>query len=242
MVELRKLVTVFVCLIILTHLSYPAQAHNAVLYSKNLSVKSGRLFDVDINIKSKKILTASSFDLTYNTSAVAFRNVSSSVSNAQVKASDKNGTVKVIFLIPNGVKINKKSALLSVRFKALKSGTSYIKISPSDFVDDDAENFTPPSSIKYRITADGNRNIIKNNKASGNFASMKVGKLSKSRSDDDISDGRGVEKDGILSEINSALNRGSVSFPVAALIIFCFTVTVIGLVIIVRKSKNDNKK
>ena len=242
---MKKLISVVAVVLFLLQLPFAVSASDTNLYAKNVSAKSNRLFDVNIDIKSPRIISASTFTLSYNPSAVAFRNASSDIPGAEVKSADKNGKVKVIILIPNGVKVNKKSAFINVRFKALQAGSSVIKISPSDFVDVNAKNFKVPASAKCKVMTDGKTAPIKNRtRRAGKTAA--AGK-NKSDIDDadvpegdaDAADGLSPEEDGLMNVFDSTVNGEDNNLRIIILIVVCAVLTAAGIIIILKKSKSD---
>lgn len=243
---MKKLISVLAVVLFLLQLPIAVSASDTVLYTKNVSAKSNRLFDVYIDVKSPKIISASTFTLSYNPSAVAFRNASSNIQGSEVKSADNNGKVKVIILIPNGVKVNKKSALLSVRFKALRAGSSVININPSDFVDVNAKNFKVPASAKCKVVTDGKTAPIKNRtrRAGKTALARKNGNNSDDdadvpEGDGDAADGLSPEEDGLVNVLDATANGENNDLRIIILIAVCAVMTAAGIIIILKKSKND---
>ena len=243
---MKKLISVVAVVLFLLQLPFAVSSSDTNLYTKNVSAKSNRLFDVYIDVKSPKIISASTFTLSYNPSAVAFRNASSDIPGAEVKSADKNGKVKVIILIPNGVKVNKKSAFINVRFKALQAGSSVIKISPSDFVDVNAKNFKVPASVKCKVVTDGKTTPIKNSKARSAGKTAAAGKNKSDidaadvpEGDADAADGLSPEEDGLMNVFDSTVNGEDNNLRIIILIVVCAVLTAAGIIIILKKSKSD---
>lgn len=245
---MKKLISVLAVVLVIFQLPLIVSASDTELYTNNVSAKSNRLFDVYIDVKSPKIISAATFTLSYNTSAAAFRTVRSNISGAEVKSADKNGKVKVIILIPNGVKVNKKSALLSVRFKALQAGSSEIKITPSDFVDVNAKIFKAPPSVKSKVIADGKTAPIKSaakvRRAGKTAVSRTSGKSVEgdadiSEGDADAADGLSPEDGGLMSAFDSTVNGDNPNLPIIILVALCAVLTVAGLILILKKTKDD---
>ena len=242
---MKKLISVVAVVLFLLQLPFAVSASDTNLYAKNVSAKSNRLFDVNIDIKSPRIISASTFTLSYNPSAVAFRNASSDIPGAEVKSADKNGKVKVIILIPNGVKVNKKSAFINVRFKALQAGSSVIKISPSDFVDVNAKNFKVPASAKCKVMTDGKTAPIKNRtRRAGKTAAAGKNKsdidaADVPEGDADAADGLSPEEDGLMNVFDSTVNGEDNNLRIIILIVVCAVLTAAGIIIILKKSKSD---
>jgi hypothetical protein len=244
---LKKLISVLAVVLLIFQLPLTVSASDAKLYTNNVSAKSNRLFDVYIDVKSPKIVSAATFTLSYNPSAVAFRNAGSNISGAEVKSADNNGKVKVIILIPNGVKVNKKSSLLSVRFKALQAGSSEIKISPSDFVDVNAKNFKAPSPVKSKVITDGKSTPIKRAKSrrAGKTATARKngknieGDADVPEGDADAADGLSPEDEGLMSAFDSTVNGDNPNLPIIILVAVCAVLTAAGLIFILKKTKDD---
>lgn len=121
----------------------------------SVSVKNNRLFDVQISITSAKSLTASTFTLEYDSTAVEFRSVSTAQNSCVVKATDKNGKATAIFLSGSGINLKDSPVLFTAKFKSIKSGNTNIKISASDCVNGKVKNFTPPKSATCKVTITG---------------------------------------------------------------------------------------
>lgn len=244
---MKKLISVLAVVLVIFQLPLIVSASDTKLYTNNVSAKSNRLFDVYIDVKSPKIISAATFTLSYNTSAAAFRTARSNISGAEVKSADNNGKVKVIILIPNGVKVNKKSSLLSLRFKALQAGSSEIKISPSDFVDVNAKNFKDPSPVKSKVITDGKSTPIKRAKSrrAGKTAAARTsgksveGDADIPEGDADAADGLSPEDGGLMSAFDSTVNGDNPNLPIIILVAVCAVLTAAGLILILKKTKDD---
>lgn len=223
-------------------------ASETVLYKGAVSADNNRLFDVPVNIKSDKILTAAAFTVSYDKNALVFRKAFSDINGAKVRFNDSGGSVKVIFLITDGVRINKKAPLLSVRFKSLKSGESTIKIIPSDFVDINAKNFKAPNEAVWTVNVSGKSGA--DAKGSYGKASGSKDKLSGSLgsdADDDVDndiapDDTDKKDDGLLSVFDTTL--GDKNSPIVYIIFAGLAVAAAGAAVgfIIRNDKIKKTK
>ena len=161
---MKRLIAILAVLVLVTPFS--AFASDTKMYTDNIKADNNRLFDVPVYMSSPKTLAAATFTLNYNPSAVAFRKASANITNARVKFVDNGRKVKAIFLCPNGVKIKKKSLIISVKFKTLQEGSSDISVSASDTVSVNAKNFTPPAEVKCNVISGGKTSRIKDSSAS----------------------------------------------------------------------------
>lgn len=213
----------------------------------NVSVSNNRLFDVSIEMQSQKALSCATFTLKYDKSSVSFRGASSSVSNSQVKYNDKNSTVKVIFLCAGGVRINKMSQILTVRFKSIKEGNSSINVSAYDCVDNYAENFKAPKGAVCNVSVSGTgKGSVSGNSRQGRVNSAKEDlKKSSDKSNENKDSGDDSDKledsedNGLLSAFDSTLG-GEKSLGVTAIfLILAIIASVVAVAVIV---KTDRKK
>ncbi len=220
------------------------------LSTNNISVSNNRLFDVSVEMQSQKVLSCATFTLKYDKSAVSFRNVSSSVSNSQVKYNDKNSKVKVIFLCAGGVTINKMSQIVTVSFKSIKEGNSNINISVSDCVDNNAKNFKAPKGTVCKVSVSGagkssglgDYSRERRNSADKDFKENSE----KSDSNDenkDINEGSADNDDnGLISAFDSTLGGGKSLGATAIFIILAIIASVAAVAVIVKTDKNKAKK
>lgn len=245
---MKRIIAFFAVLFLLVT-PFSAYASYTKMSTDNINADNNRIFDVPVYMNSSKILTAATFTVKYNPSAVAFRKAGTTIPNAKVNYVDNNGTVKAVFLCSNGVKINKKSLIVSVKFKTLQAGRSDIVVSASDTVDLNAKNFTAPSSVKSTVTVGGKTERIKYNRrtAKRNSRSAKTDADSEEEEigepyvegKDDSNDSNSGD-DGNIPEINSTLNSGKIS-PVLIICVALLSVILTALVMYAVTKKKDNK-
>lgn len=249
-----KRVTGVISALLICLISFSAYAADTNMYTDSISSDNNRLFDVPIYIKSSKILTAAAFTLKYDTSKIAFRNVSATVSGATVKYAENNGKLKLIFLCANGVKVNKKSLIARVKFKTVAAEGSIISITASDFVNYKAVNFTPPASVNSEITVNGKSPSTSSVKPRDSLTSSKTtvnGKTSsvsgraatgETVANGDDSENPDDEDKGLISEINAMAKSGKTPW----IFIICMAVLSAGaaaflMYLIQRRNKRDEK-
>lgn len=151
----KRLSALLAAAVILMTSVFCAGSLDIKLYSQKISVDNNRLFDVSVCVKSGSVLTAGTFTLSYDSSAVAFRRAYSDTEFIKVRSVDSGKRVKVIFLCTGGIRVKKKSELFKVRFKSVAPGSTEIKISASDIVNGKAENISPPASVKCTVSVSG---------------------------------------------------------------------------------------
>ena len=149
-----KLSAAFLCVITLLF-SVPANAAGERIATSNVKVKTDRLFEVKIGIKSSRTITAARFTLTYNKNDIEARAPVCNLSRAQIKFVDKNGSTDIIFLCSDGVKCSDFPTLFSMKYKKISGNNTSVKIKASDCVDGNLKNFTPPASAVCNVYGDG---------------------------------------------------------------------------------------
>ena len=152
---------------------------SATLKSSDVEVAAGRLFDVDIAVKSDETLTAGSFRLEYDPNTIEIRSVSANTIG-EVRSADDGGETTAIYLCSNGISLKNSPSLISVRYKLLKSADAKIKISAYDFTNMEVENFTPPQPIYVKVKAVVKTSSQGSSKARAG-AKSSVGKSTKSK-------------------------------------------------------------
>lgn len=240
---MKRLLSIFIALMLFA-VSFSANAVST-LGTKNITADNNRLFEIPVIVKSPKALTAATFTLKYDKSAAAFRKTTAAFPEATVKSVEKNGSVKVIFLCPNGVKVSKNSQLFSVTFKTLKQGSSFINITASDFVDSKAKNFTPPSSVKCRVSVNEKGEASAKSAKGGGvsadgyvYSDNSTEEVTKSSKKDDNS---GSEKGGDLSDYENVLGSTKISPYFIVCLILASSLLTAGVMYFLTRKKKNNK-
>lgn len=132
------------------------QAENTVsVRAENVEVKNNRLFDVDIYVYSTFNLAAATFEISYDSSAMEYREVDTEIEGGMVKSADKNGKVKAIFLKSDGVSDDGEIKLFSAKFKAVSSGVCDITILMYDCVDNNVVTLNTETSAQLTVVISG---------------------------------------------------------------------------------------
>ena len=132
-----------------------ANASDGAIVTNDVEARSNRIFDVQVMMKSPKILSAASFELSYNVDKLSFREVKANAPVSKVRAYDDAGKTKVVFLCENGLKLGNAPLLFTVRYKLISDENAEIKITASDCVDVKAKNFSTPTSATCKVTTIG---------------------------------------------------------------------------------------
>lgn len=119
----------------------------------DIEVAKGRLFTVDIAVKSDKTLTAASFKLSYDPNEIEVRSSECQIAGGRAKSADDKGETTAIFLYQNGIKLSDSPLLLTIKYKKTGDSDTSIKVTPYDFVDENVKNFTPPKAKTVKIKA-----------------------------------------------------------------------------------------
>ena len=106
---------------------------------QNADMKPNRLFTVSISAsaKSSKRLSAATFEFTYDADYIEFRKVKAVNNGSKIQVNKKSGKVKVVFLNSDGQNISGGSEVLTLNFKTIKEGTTYIDYTVNECVDSD---------------------------------------------------------------------------------------------------------
>lgn len=241
----RIIAILAVLFLLITPLS--AYASDSKMYTDNIKADNNRLFDVPIYLSSPKTLCAATFTVSYNPSAVAFRKASANISNAKVKFVDNGRKVKAIFLCPNGVRINKKSLIISVKLKTLREGSSDINISASDTVSVNTKNFTPPASVKCNVICGGKTSRIKDAGVSARSSRNRSSRYYNARnSESDDADNDSVSSGNSSENVNDGYevdaSTGNIEPPIYLVIcvaLLSAIITALVMYFATRKKKND---
>ncbi|MCR5652508.1 MAG: hypothetical protein K6F88_01770 [Ruminococcus sp.] len=153
MSKLFKVSTAFVC-ICLMFFSTAAYAASESILTSDVTVKTDRLFEVKVGLKSGRTITAIGFSLKYNPKDIAVREPVCNISTAKVRFNDKNGKTDIIFLCSDGIKCSEFPTLFTMKYKKISGNNTKITISAFDCVDSKLINFTPPKSAVCSVKAD----------------------------------------------------------------------------------------
>lgn len=132
-----------------------ANASDGAIVTNDVEARSNRIFDVQVMMKSPKILSAASFELSYNVDKLSFREVKANAPVSKVRAYDDAGKTKVVFLCENGLKLGNAPLLFTVRYKLISDENAEIKLTASDCVDVKVKNFSSPTSATCKVTSIG---------------------------------------------------------------------------------------
>ncbi len=109
-------------------------ADNISFEIQNADMKPNRLFEVALSAKSNNLLCAATFEFKYDTDFIEFRKVKAVDSNSKIQVNKKSGKIKVVFLNSNGQNISNGDKVLTLSFKTLKTGTTYIDYTVNECV------------------------------------------------------------------------------------------------------------
>lgn len=98
---------------------------------------NNRLFTISMIADCEKMLSAASFEFTYDTSMFEFRSAKVSDESSKITYNELENKVKLVFLNTEGIDINNGKGIFTLTFKAVKPGNGYIDFFVSDCVDSD---------------------------------------------------------------------------------------------------------
>ncbi|MGN1139416.1 MAG: hypothetical protein ACI4RM_08190 [Ruminococcus sp.] len=82
------------------------------IITENVTAYKNRLFDVNVAVDSHKTISAATFIIKYDSNKLALRGGKTELSHGLVKYRNKDNQVKLIFLCPNGVTLDKSKPCL----------------------------------------------------------------------------------------------------------------------------------
>lgn len=171
---MKKITSVFMCVLLLLSLSIIAFAKNPVeLTLTNATVYAGDEFELKLYISDNSQMSGAVIDINYDSAVLEFVSAEAgaildSEATASIKNfnTDKSSYVRFTYMAPSS-SVTAEGILLSVRFKALETayGESSVSISipyEKDFVDSKLE------TIEYKVN--NSKVEIMNDDVSGNLS------------------------------------------------------------------------
>lgn len=137
---MKKIISFCAVFFVLFFLFIPVVNCADSIVTENVTAYKNRLFDVSVAVDSHKTISAATFIIKYDSNKLAWRGGKTELSNSLIKYRNESNQVKLIFLCPNGVTLDKSKTLFSVKFKALDYGESKISISATDCVNNNLKN------------------------------------------------------------------------------------------------------
>lgn len=136
---MKKLFSITLILIAVLQISLTsAFATESVSFEmQNADMKPNRLFSVALSAKSVNRLSAATFEFTYDPDYIEFRKVKAVNNGSKIQVNKKSGKVKVVFLNSEGQNISGGSDVLTLDFKTIKEGTTYIDYTVEQCVNSD---------------------------------------------------------------------------------------------------------
>ena len=247
--RIMRIACVILSAVVFLFSAVSAEAVDTKLYGGKISAKNGRYFDVPVYMQSSFALSAATFTLKYDTKELSYSRAYTDIPSAKVKSRYTDGSVKVIFLCPEGLRINKKSRFLNVRFKAVSAGSCSIKITSEDCVDPKAKNFTAPKSVNCTVYTGGKSVGGRGKTAAGRYNSSgkSSGKKSFNLKLEDYTepkyDIKNGEDNGLIYDFKSAsADKDNPLITVAIIVSAVIAVTVFAAIKLKSGKKSDKKK
>ena len=150
------------------------------LYCENCD--KDRLFTVDVLANGNTDIAAVTLCITFDPNYMEFRSMSGANSAFEVDHSLESGKVSAIILCPYGYKFNGKARLLTYKFKSIKSGTTNIKLSVKDAVNNKCKSVQIGNVYSTTLTI--NSKGIKSSSSKKNNSSNIKGESIKSKTDE----------------------------------------------------------
>ena len=136
---MKKLFSTLLILIAVLQISLISvfATESVIFEMQNADMKPNRLFSVALSAKADNRLSAATFEFTYDADYIEFRKVKAVNNGSKIQVNKKSGKVKVVFLNSDGQNISGGSDVLTLDFKTLKEGTTYIDYTVNQCVDSD---------------------------------------------------------------------------------------------------------
>lgn len=201
------------------------------VWAQDVEVKNNRLFQVDIYAESNVNLASSTFNITYDTNILEYRDVDTDISKGKVKAIDNNGKIKAVFLKNDGIE-NGSNKIFSLEFKSIKSGSAKINIEVYDCVNNSIEELSINTHTECTVTVTGRADTSKNN------TNTVISKENKNNENKNSS----TEKASGITKYLSVATPDSSAEQVYLLIIFVLIIIIIFFAIKTQKQKTEKKK
>lgn len=153
-------VTAALLMFMLTALNAAANVSDT-LYAKYVPrSENGTLFYVDIYCSAE--LRSADLELTYDSSAIEYRDISATDKNAYAKAKSAKGSVRILFTDSSSV----KGQICRLSFKALSQGETELTLHDNGMVGDDLKylNDVPDSTLTISL---GKEDIVSDTDNSG---------------------------------------------------------------------------
>lgn len=149
---MKRLLT-FVCVVVLflcSVISVGAQG-NAEFTLDVDNVKSNRLFDISVCARCDSAISGAELKLTYDSSVVEYRDVSSEY--FEIQAKDYGDKLHIVFGSASAMKPSSKTKLFSISFKSVAQGEFDAQLDVTGCIDDKLQSIDIQSSVTT-ITVD----------------------------------------------------------------------------------------
>lgn len=151
---MKKQLCLLVVLGLIFCCSFTTVAQEKISFSaEDTSTKNNRIFTLTIKAVGNEKLSAATFDFTYNSDFIQFRQAKSQDENTKIKTSENGGKLKLIFLNEKGVDLQENPELFTIDFKA--------------------ENILVAQEIAFKVTDCVNSNV-ESVSATGNKATVSL--------------------------------------------------------------------
>lgn len=151
---MRKAAVLFAFIIILIS-SFAVDAVEGTVVTENVSVRSGRLFEVKVAVSGDGVIASGTFELKFDPDAVEYRRVTSDIDSALVRAKHEKGRTTVVFLRGGGVRTEKTPVLFRVTYKLVGSSDTAVEIKAGDCVDQKTKPIEVKNKAVCKVSAVG---------------------------------------------------------------------------------------
>lgn len=147
--------------------SFAVDAVEGTVVTENVSVRSGRLFEVKVAVSGDGVIASGTFELKFDSDTVEYRRVASDIDSALVRAKHEKGKTTVVFLRGGGVRTEKTPVLLRVTYKLLGSSDTTVEIKAGDCVDEKTKPIELKNKAVCKVNAVGSGTSSSQRKSRG---------------------------------------------------------------------------
>ncbi len=132
---MRRIFAIICALAVLMSSFLLVSAQESAKFSLKVEdVKSNRLFDLSVCAKCSSAISGGELELTYDSSLVEYRDVSSEY--FEVEAKDYGDSLHIVFAAADAVKSSDTAEIISVSFKSIAQGEFDTQLRAYDCIDD----------------------------------------------------------------------------------------------------------
>ena len=127
---MKRIISVFLITLLLSTVHVSA-ADSVSFSADSVECKNNRLIEVNFYAECGKMLSAATYEFSFDKSILEFRGVGTP-SGTIVEYNEKPNSVKLSYLCKNGADISSKAAIFTLKFKSINEGSTDISYTVFD--------------------------------------------------------------------------------------------------------------